>query len=246
MRVVLLTNNQYNIQGGNTMQKLFILSSLFFLTACANSQESKQSSETSAETSIAHETSLSSEESSSLTIESESENQDSLEVTGNTLMTEVGQWKNDDYFGKMTLEKIKPIEEKFNLTNGLDVTITDIKLFKVENLSNNIKSDMDILGISYDDVVYSLQIAPVFESTSSMGFKGVSFDRLVDSEGFQQDTNLNEIIYKELSPNAKSNTFGSHFILPDDSITNFTIYANHLTDDQGYVVDSPGIELTFE
>lgn len=232
------------------MKKLYLLiAASFLLTACSttdgNNEVLNSSEFMSVEIPSSMESSKSVEsvESSSNIIE-EDATDESLEVFGNSKLTKIGQWKKDEYFGKVTLEKMATINESYEIASNVNAIIDEIKLLKIEELSDKFKRESELFGFQGQDTLYILQVTPIFENNNDHELYAASFNRLIDSQDFQRDTNLNAIYTNDLAANAKTDRNTSLFVLPNNEITNFTIMANELSND-GYRMDVTPIELSF-
>lgn len=232
------------------MKKAYLLfAASFLLTACSTTDENTEVLNSSEVTSVERISSIESSDSvenvgSSSNIIEEDVTDESLEVFGNSKLTKIGQWKKDEYFGKMTLEKMATINESYEIASNVNTIIDEIKLFKIEEFSDKFRIDSELFGFQGQDTLYVVQVTPIFENNNDHELYAASFNRLIDSRDFQHDTNLNAIYTNDLAANAKTDRNTSLFVLPNNEITNFTIMTNELSND-GYRMDVTPIELSF-
>lgn len=233
------------------MKKFLLIclsSTIVLLGACSTESSNAESPKTTEEVteSISSKDTIVEESSSQEVAVEESSSEDSLFVEEGPL-TEVGQHTFSETNGYITLEKIKSINETFELTEGLLITVNDIKLLRTDEPTEDFAHTLGYIGVKPSETMYTLQIDTIVENTNDYGFRGARFNRMVDSQGFQNDKNITSVYEDEIVGNAKRNDLFSVFVLNNNDLTDFTIYTNHLhTTSDGYTIDTPGIELSFE
>lgn len=122
---------------------------------------------------------------------------------GNIVLDQVGQTLNAP-FGTLQLMKIKQINQLVNIA-PINVTITDLKVFKLTKISDDFKKNIELLYNKQDVIepVYYLQLRYKAENTSdkNIGWNGIH--AVVTDKGEQLDPNINL-----LSSNFKNQFYG--------------------------------------
>lgn len=233
------------------MKKIWLVclsSTIVLLGACSTESPNAESSKATEEVteSVSSKDTVV-EESSSKDVEAEeSSSEDSLFVEEGPL-TIVGQHTFSETNGYITLEKIKSVNETFEVTEGLFVTINEIKLLRTDEPTEYFTNTLGYIGVTPSETMYTLQVDTIVENTNDYGFRGARFNRMVDSQGFQNDKNITSVYEDEIVGNAKRNDLFSLFVLDNNELTDFTLYTNHLyTSSDGVGIDSVGIDLSFE
>jgi major membrane immunogen (membrane-anchored lipoprotein) len=180
------------------------------LTACGNSEETS-SSEPKEEAKPAEQKEVSNEE-------------PETQENGKVVFTEAGQ-KGDTETGTLELLKIKNVNETINIA-PITVTVKDIKLFKLTNMSEETKTEFEIYNDSQPigDELFYVQVLYDAENTEEKNIGWYDLMNVVTDKGQQIDAMVNDMIYTDTDGDSEflgkvKKEFGDGFIVKDADIT---------------------------
>jgi hypothetical protein len=110
---------------------------------------------------------------------------------GNIVLTNVGQTLKTD-FGTLELAKIKHVNQALSIA-PINVTIEDLKVFKLTNISDDMKKRIQLLYNKQEvtEPVYYLQLSYSAENTSEKNIVWNGIHAVVTDKGEQLDPNIN-------------------------------------------------------
>lgn len=170
---------------------------------------------------------------------------------GNTVLTQVGQKINTSQ-GTIELMKIKQVNQLLNIA-PIKVTINDLKIFKVTNLSDDFKKYIETLYQKQEvtEPVYYLQLSYTAENTSDKNISWNGIHAVVTDKGEQLDPNQNLISsnfnHEFFGKVTQKDQFGL-LLSPDKwDISNVKLIFNESDDDSTYQTITPEqqVEYTF-
>lgn len=114
---------------------------------------------------------------------------------GNYVLNTVGQTITTEGMGTVELMKIAEINEVVSI-EPIDVTIKDIKLFKMTDLHPDTLDMMTMYGLANTEVeeLNYVQINYTSENTSDLDVDWYGFNKVVLSNGQQLDASMNDFI----------------------------------------------------
>lgn len=228
------------------MKKKMVLLSMtsLLLMACGN-ETSEVSEETNSSSSSTNEDAGQgvSETSDTEEINEEEPVDENLVEEGPLL--EEGQY-TDNSDGLTRLLKIVEPEETFEVSENVFLDIESVKLLHFEEISTSAFDDLSWYYGFEDNNGYGLQFIYSVRNETDQTVNGLSFNRLVLSNGEQVErSSFTESEPYEVLPNAKVSDALGLFGIDDPEITGFTIHP-HLYDGDGYDISSNPVEISFE
>lgn len=206
-----------------------MLLSVIALAACSspsttNGTEKNSSSSTSKATSTTNKT-------------------DSLEVKNGPL-TKVGQWRQTEDLGKITLLKIMDKPKTITLTEGLTTTIESVKLFHADNIT---KFNTPLFRTDKKSGNY-IQIVASAENNTDNEYRGIFPETIVLSDGTQVEHNRSFQTSIDVKPHAKNKEMLYFYFLDKQAPYSLRLYYSSLYDQNGIGINDikAETEILFE
>ncbi|RYI24990.1 hypothetical protein EVU96_25225 [Bacillus infantis] len=225
------------------MKKLLALPilSILLLTACGGSDETSNQAENKVEPKAAEQKEVSNKPA-----------EPEVKDNGSIVFTEAGQ-KGDVETGTLELLKIKTVNETVSIA-PMQVTIKDIKVFKLTNMTDEYKTEMEAFNDNQPigDSVNYIQVSYTGENTEDKNIGWNSLLNAVTDKGEQIDVQLNDMIYTDadlaneyLGKVKKEYTDG--FIIKDADISKIKFVWGSSFDTDTYmdITEEQQVEYTF-
>lgn len=231
----------YHIKEERNMKKLIMpLLLLITLSACSNnSNATEESKDTGTETKKVVDVKSDTEEK-----EEEKNDEDPLEVKDGPLL-EVGQYKNDKYYGKVSLLKINEPDVTTDIISGLTATVKNIKLLNYEDVPENAREDAYYVYGSDAQQFYLIQINYSLDNKNDFEINGTSGSTLVlsDGEQIQKNTFDDRTELYNLKAGAKASDQFSFWVVPSTDINSVKLYFNPHDKDGYEIEESKPLEI---
>ena len=167
--------------------------------------------------------------SSSNLVEETTETVDTMEVKDGPL-TKIGQWTVDDNFGKIELLKITSNPQSLTLTDGLVVTINDMKLFNASNMN---ESATTVLGTNKKSGNY-IQITASVKNDTDNEYKSIFPETIILSDGTQIKHSLVLTSSTDVKPRAKNDELLFFYFLDEKTTDSVKLYFDSVADERGW------------
>lgn len=214
----------------------FIGLSALTLAACGIDNTDKESKET---------TSARITESSSESTSESLEKKDPKLVTNGPLL-EVGQYTNDEYYGKLQLEKIASPSNQVEIAPGIFVTLGDIKIINFTEIPESAQEDASISYGFEGNQGYDLQVVYSIENKNDFEVSNTIIDKIILSDGEQiskESYTEDEEFYLEAGSKASEQI--SHISIPHANVDSIKFYFE-IVDSESYTpLESEPIEVIF-
>lgn len=184
--------------------------------------------------------------SSSEVIETEKEApKDELLVTNGPLL-EVGQYSNDEDYGRIELEKITNPGDEHEIAPGVIVTFGDIKIINFENIPQKAQEKAEILYGFSGNQGYDLQFEYTVENKNDFRIDNAVVEKVILSDGEQIDRSMYADETFDLEAGSKASKQIGHVAIPSSDIESVRFYVNPYTYDSYEELESQPIEVSFE
>lgn len=215
----------------------FISLSALTLAACGVDNSDKEPKETTSAI-IAESSTDSSSESS--------EEKDPKLVTDGPLL-EAGQYKNDEYFGEIILEKIASPGNPVEFSPGMFVTIESVKILNFTDIPERYQEDAYFYYGFDGNQGYDLQIEYTIENKNDFKVDSTVIDKVILSDGEQvtHDSYSENETYT-LEPGAKASKQIAHISIPSSDVNNVKVYISPYDFDTYESLEAQPIEVIFE
>lgn len=179
-------------------------------------------------------------------IESEkSESMDPLLVSNGPLL-EVGQYKNDDYYGKIILEKIADQGNQIEVADGFFVTVNDVKILKFEGIPKSSQQDANIYYGFQGNQGYDLQVTYSIENKNDFEISNTIIDKIILSDGEQISKDAytdEEEFYLEATSKASNQI--THISIPHAEVDSVKFYFEPVNTDSYAPLESQPLDVMF-
>ena len=168
---------------------------------------------------------------------------DSLEVKNGPL-TKVGQWRQTEDLGKITLLKIMDKPKTITLTEGLTTTIESVKLFHADNIT---KFNTPLFRTDKKSGNY-IQIVASAENNTDNEYRGIFPETIVLSDGTQVEHNRSFQTSIDVKPHAKNKEMLYFYFLDKQTPDSLRLYYSSLYDQNGIGINDikAETEILFE
>ncbi len=168
---------------------------------------------------------------------------DSLEVKNGPL-TKVGQWRQTEDLGKITLLKIMDKPKTITLTEGLTTTIESVKLFHADNIT---KFNTPLFRTDKKSGNY-IQIVASAENNTDNEYRGIFPETIVLSDGTQVEHNRSFQTSIDVKPQAKNKEMLYFYFLDKQTPDSLRLYYSSLYDQNGIGINDikAETEILFE
>ncbi|MGM0903103.1 MAG: hypothetical protein ACQEXB_18640 [Bacillota bacterium] len=173
--------------------------------------------------------------------------------SGNTILEVVGQKAESDNV-TAELMKIKTVNETLEVA-PLTVTIKDLKLIKLTNMSEEFKSNMELNAMldSVPDEITYVQISYATENKEEKNIEWYDLMNVVTDKGEQIDGQLKDFIVDDADMDSQflgkvKKDFTDGFILKDGDINKVKLIFGYTMDADSYedITPEQQVEYTFE
>lgn len=187
--------------------------------------------------------------SSAILIESES-SQESTEKVDSNLVTKgpllkVGQYTNDDIYGKIELEKIANPENKIEVAPGVFVTFSNVKILNFVNIPESAQEDASNLYGFEGTQGYDLQFQYTVENKNDFKIDNAAVEQVILSDGEQIERFMYDDEVLQLEAGSKASNQGGHVSIPHSDISSVKFYIDPLNFDTYDSLGSQPIEIVF-
>ena len=182
----------------------------------------------------------------------ETSSKESVVEVDSNLITEgpllkVGQYINDDYYGKLQLEKIANPGNQVEIATGVFVTLGDIKIINFSEIPENAQEDASISYGFEGNQGYDLQVVYSIENKNDFEVSNTIIDKIILSDGEQiskESYTEDEEFYLEAGSKASDQV--SHISIPHANVDSIKFYFELVNAESYAPLESEPIEVTFK
>lgn len=174
-----------------------------------------------------------------------------VEVDSNLItegpLLKVGQYINDDYYGKLQLEKIANPGNQVEIATGIFVTLGDIKIINFSEIPENAQEDANISYGFEGNHGYDLQVVYSIENKNDFEVSNTIIDKIILSDGEQiskESYTEDEEFYLEAGSKASDQV--SHISIPHANVDSIKFYFEIVNAESYASLESEPIEVTFK
>ena len=181
----------------------------------------------------------------------EPESPESTKKTDPNLVTdgpllEVGQYLNDDIYGKIELEKIASPGNQVEIAPNIFVTFGDIKITNFVDIPKSAQEDANLWYGFNGNQGYGLQFEYTVENKNDFKIDNAAVEQVILSDGEQ----IERFMYNEeafqLEAGSKASDQIGHVAIPHSDISSVKFYINPVNYDTYDSLGSQPIEVIFD
>ncbi|MBT2732080.1 hypothetical protein [Carnobacterium sp. ISL-102] len=162
-------------------------------------------------------------------------------------LLKVGQYINDESYGKLQLEKIASPGNQVEVATGVFVTVSEIKIINFTNIPEIAQEDASISYGFEGNQGYDLQVVYSIENKNDFEVSNTIIDKIVLSDGEQiskESYTEDEEFYLEAGSKASDQL--SHFSIPHANVDSIKFYFEIANAESYAPLESEPIEVSFK
>lgn len=165
---------------------------------------------------------------------------ETMQVAENQPMTKIGQWKQVEGLGRLELLKMTNVPTEIVLTDGLVVTIHDVKLMSADNIQQG-----NPIVIDYDQKQGNIiQIHASVKNDTDKEYGGIFPETLVLSDGIQINHNHSIVGDVSVKPHAVNPEIYTYYFIGDRTTDSVRVFYDSIFDEDGYGISDIKAEET--